>query len=208
MKKLVIIDYGINNLQSVVNACNNFGINTIITNDSKLIKSSDAFILPGIGSFSQAMKNLKNKGLDDSIFDIIYKKKILIGICLGMQLLFEKSDEFGKTKGLSIFDGVVKKFSNFSKKKIPHIGWRNQFFKKKPRLTAGIKNTDNFYFVHSYYAEICNKNKKYIISTSKYYDEEFISIVNKENIYGFQFHPEKSGLSGLNIYKNLSKLLK
>ena len=117
MKKLVIIDYGINNLQSVVNACNNFGINTIITNDSKLIKSSDAFILPGIGSFSQAMKNLKNKGLDDSIFDIIYKKKILIGICLGMQLLFEKSDEFGKTKGLSIFDGVVKKFSNFSKKK-------------------------------------------------------------------------------------------
>ena len=208
MKKITVIDYGINNLQSVVNACHNYNIYPIITNDPSLVKKSDVVILPGIGSFSQAMKNLKEKGLNDSIYDIVSKKKFLIGICLGMQLLFDNSQEFGNTKGLSLFKGNIKKFNNFPEKKIPHVGWRNQQFKKKSMLTNGIKDSDNFYFVHSYFAEICNDNKKNIISTAKYYDNEFISIVNYENIYGFQFHPEKSGLSGLKIYKNLSKIIK
>tara|TARA_B100001093_G_C26853393_1_gene1026203 strand:- start:2624 stop:3271 length:648 start_codon:yes stop_codon:yes gene_type:complete len=203
-KKIVIIDYKMSNLFSVVRACQKVGFNPIITNKAKVIKNADAIILPGVGAFNSAMKNLINLELVEPIISHVRSGKPIMGVCLGMQLLFEKSEEFGNHFGLGLIKGEVVKFLKTSNLyKVPQIGWNSiklvnnegniGFFK-------GISKTNHMYFVHSFY--VIPANKKVIYSTSKYNDIEYCSSILKDNIFATQFHPEKSGELGLLIYKN------
>lgn len=204
---IAVIDYGLGNTGSVVNALNTLGVKNVITNDTAVIKKATGLILPGVGAAGQGMKNLKKNGLDKIIVEEIKKCKPFLGICLGMQLLFETSEE-GNVNCLGIFEGTVKKFTKM--RKIPQIGWNNvetQISKlksqnnnsKQKKLFAGIPNNSYFYFVNSYY---CNPKDKKIIAGKTTYGETFASVVAKDNIVGVQFHPEKSGDVGFQLLKN------
>lgn len=187
---IVIIDYGLGNLASVKNALDKLGVESKISNDPLMIKKADKLILPGVGAAGQGMKNLKEKGLDKLIIEEIRTGKPFLGICLGMQLLFEKSEE-GNVNCLGILKGTVKKFKKM--KKIPQIGW-NQ--------VEIIKDKSYFYFVNSFYCQ--PKDKKIITGITKY-GEKFASIVVKDNLWGVQFHPEKSGSVGFKLLENFAK---
>ncbi len=193
---IVIIDYGVGNLASVKNALDKLGVQSKISSDPKIIKTNDTLILPGVGAAGQGMKNLKRLGLDKVIIEEIKKGKPFLGICLGMQLLFEKSEE-GNVKCLGIFKGGVKKFKKM--KKIPQIGWNSIKFSKENKLCKGIKNESFFYFVNSFY---CQPFDKSIITGVTDYGENFASIVTKGKVVGVQFHPEKSGKVGFKLLKN------
>jgi len=207
-KKVTIIDYGLGNMFSINQAFNKVGIDTIITSDPKIIESSDAIVLPGVGAFGDAMKNLQQLKLIEPIHFFAKTGKPFLGICLGMQLLFNKSEEFGNHNGLGLIEGEVKKFDftriNGECIKIPQIQW-NQVYNKgyiswKDTCMSEIEDNSYMYFVHSYYAK--PKDDQIILTYSKYGDLEYCSSLKKENITGIQFHPEKSGELGLNIYKN------
>ena len=199
MKKIGIIDYGMGNLHSVQNALNYLNQKNIITSDLDEIKKCDKLILPGVGSFYQARKNLSKMKLDTVITELVSKKKIdILGICLGMQLLCESSDEDGFSEGLNL---VPLKFTLFKDSKLPkpHIGFNEVKFDPASKLFDGLKKNTNFYFVHSYKGlptKIINK-----ISYS-FYSEKFVSSFEYNNIYGTQFHPEKSQSNGLTLLKN------
>jgi len=212
MSEIAIIDYKMSNLFSVKAACDKVGLSSIITSDPIKIKNAKVAILPGVGAFGEAMKNLDALKLKNSILDFVQSGKPILGICLGMQLLFDESDEFGKQKGLGLIPGVVKKFNsnlrNDVKYPVPQIGWN-----KITQKSIGWKNTflednndgDFMYFVHSYYVKPNSDND--IISLTTYGGQEYCSSVKKENIFATQFHPEKSGEVGLKIYKKLLKKL-
>tara|TARA_B110000003_G_C16593136_1_gene512609 strand:+ start:852 stop:1478 length:627 start_codon:yes stop_codon:yes gene_type:complete len=208
MKKISIVDFEGGNLFSVVQACNTLGFNVSVTSSYKEILKSDGLILPGVGSYPHAMKVLNKKDLVSPIQDFINSEKPFMGICLGFQLLFSNSEEFENCDGLNIIKGSVKKF-NFKEKniKVPNIGWNkiysNSDWKKTP--LENIKNNEYMYFVHSYYVDPIDIND--ILSYSKYEGFEYCSSVKKNNIFATQFHPEKSGLEGIKIYKKWSKLL-
>jgi len=213
--KISIIDYGIGNLFSVLNACEHVGISAKVTNDIKTILDSDGIILPGVGAFSDAMDSLDKLGLIDPIISYSQTGKPLMGVCLGMQLLLTESEEFGLTKGLGIIDGVCKKFPNnynSQKIKVPQINWnkisppfnKNEF--EANSLLEEIKKDTYMYFVHSYYAQLVNKDQ--ILSTTDYGGIEYCSSIKKGNVYGFQFHPEKSSVKGLNIYLKFKEIIK
>lgn len=200
---IAIIDYGAGNLFSVQNALNFLGFENIITSDANELKKADRLILPGVGAFPDAMKKLEESGLIDEIKAQALIKPLL-GICLGMQLLFEKSFEFGETKGL----GFIKGFVDIMKPEglaIPHIGW-NGLVKNTPcPLTDGISNNDCVYFVHSFAANCKSKN----IAAYTDYGGNFPAIVCSDNeykAYGCQFHPEKSGETGLRILKSFCEI--
>lgn len=201
---IVIIDYGLGNTGSVVNALNTLGVKNTISNDPAVIKKAKGLILPGVGAAGQGMKNLKKKGLDKVVVEEIKKGKPFLGICLGMQLLFEKSEE-GNIKCLGIFKGIVKKFIKM--RKIPQIGWNQVGImpasprgeNNESRIMDRIKTKSYFYFVNSYY---CNPINKEIIAGITTYGETFASVVAKNNIVGVQFHPEKSGDVGFQLLKN------
>lgn len=200
---LGIIDYNMGNLASVYNACSKFTKDLKIVKNADDLKNLDKIILPGVGAYKDAMQHLEKSGLKDAILDFANSKKPLLGICLGMQLLFESSEEFGYTKGLGLIEGKVVKFdkSNMSSDlKIPHMGWNKTVNKDNPLF----KNLQNpyLYFVHSYHVIT---DDKYTIATTNYgYD--FVSAVNKDNIFGFQPHPEKSHNNGLKILENFINL--
>ena len=211
MKKarIAIIDFKLSNLFSVAHACEYVGIDAKITSDPKDLEGADGLILPGVGAFADAMKNLDSFGLTPAIQDHIKKNKAFMGVCLGMQLLFETSMEFGKHKGLGIFKGSVEKFDNKTesrqKLRIPHIGWDKIEIKKETPLFKGFKNGDFMYFVHSYF---CKPVDRDIIATTTDYDGfEFVSSVAKDNVFAVQFHPEKSGKDGPLLYKNFAQLI-
>lgn len=207
-KKIAIIDYGLGNMFSIKQAFNKVGIDTIVTSDAKIIGKSDAIVLPGVGAFGDAMKNLQNLNLIEPIQLFAKTGKPFLGICLGMQLLFNNSEEFGNHIGLGLIEGEIKKF-DFSEIeggsiKIPQIQW-NQIYHKGNYSWEGtclseIQNNSYMYFVHSYFA--IPKDEKLILTHSQYANLEYCSSVKKDNITGLQFHPEKSGELGLNIYKN------
>lgn len=205
-KKTVIIDYGLGNLYSIAQACSHVGHKPIITSDRDEIINADSVILPGVGAFKVAMDQLNEMNLADTIVNFASSGRPLMGVCLGMQLLFEKSEEFGETNGLGLIPGSIKRFpENFAgnKLKIPHIGW-NKLFKSnldwsKTPLKE-ITDEDFMYFVHSYYAEPINTDNT--LTYTQYQDFKYCSSVQQNNIFGFQFHPEKSGEPGLTIYKN------
>jgi len=198
---IVIIDYGMGNLRSIEKALRKINADFIISNKIEDIESATHLILPGVGFFEEGMKNLEKLKLLEVIkSQVINKKKPILGICLGMQLLFKDSEE-GNVNGIGLIDGHVKKFKfETSELKIPHVGWNEVFGGdfSKIKIFKGIEEHSNFYFVHSYYAIL---NEKVQCSFTDY-GSNFISAIQKENIYGTQFHPEKSQRKGLEILKN------
>ena len=205
---IVIIDYGMGNLKSVENAFTKVGYKTVITDDLNQIKKASALVLPGVGAFRDAIKSLGAKKIDKELSEAIREGKPFLGICLGMQLLFAFSEEGGLFKGLNIIPGRVKRFSSLVK--CPHLGWNkikfthNLNYNMNP-IFRDIPDESYFYFVHSYYCEA--DNQKIIYSTTDY-GSAFPSSIWKDNLFGVQFHPEKSSTSGLKILKNFGELSK
>jgi len=207
---VAIIDYKMSNLFSVQAACQKVGLSSLITSNKNEILNAKIAILPGVGSFGEAMKHLRESKLDKTIQEFIDTGKPFVGICLGLQLLFDSSEEFGDYNGLGIIKGVVKKFKfqshGLTKFPVPQIGW-NMIKKVKnswnESLLSDNANGDFMYFVHSYFVEPQNKN--IILSTTTYGDTEYCSSIHQSNIFACQFHPEKSGEIGINIYKKLKK---
>ena len=196
---IAIIDYGVGNLFSLTSSFKKIGVDVVATADKEVIKSADKLILPGVGAFADAIKKLRDSGLDRVIIDEAKKGKKIMGICLGMQLLFEKSYEYGEHNGLGLLKGKVVPMENRipTNLKIPHIGWNALDFKRESEILRYINDGDFVYFVHSFYADECDDS---VIATSEY-GAEITAAVQKENVYGCQFHPEKSGSVGLNILK-------
>jgi len=201
--KIGIVDYNMGNLASVNNAFKKIGAGAEIVNDADKLKNYDKLVFPGVGAFGDAMEHLKDTNLDESMREFVKSGKYVIGVCLGMQLLFESSEEFGNHAGLGIIPGKVVKFDKNAMQghKIPHMGWNKMFFNKKTPLFEGIEDP-YLYFVHSYHA-VCDE--EYVIGKTVY-GYEFVSAVNKENVFGFQPHPEKSHNAGLKILENFVKL--
>ena len=196
MKKVVILDYGTGNILSIKSVLNLIGIKPIITNNKKKILNASHLILPGVGAFGTGMKNLNKFNLSKVIKEYSQKKKPILGICLGMQLLFEESSEFGRHKGLCLLEGKVEKI-NFKKIYTPVIGWYKLNAKKNSKIFKFNKKF--MYFVHSY--QCIPKDKKIINSTYNIFNNKIIAGVEKNNILGLQFHPEKSSVHGINIIK-------
>ena len=200
---IAIIDYGVGNLFSLSSSFKAIGADTVITGDANIIKQADKLILPGVGAFGDAAKKLTDSGLDVIIKEQAAKGVPLLGICLGMQLLFEESHEYGCHKGLGLIPGQVVPMEGDipANLKIPHIGWNALHFVKQNETTnplfQHIKDNDCVYFVHSYYAKNCDDA---LIATTEY-GKELTAAVAYNNIFGCQFHPEKSGKVGLNILK-------
>ena len=198
----IIVDYGLGNIASVSRAFDKVGIQTKISSNIDEIKNADSLILPGVGAFRDAINSLNNMNLVPVIKEHVEKGKFLIGICLGMQLLYEKSYENGEYEGLGIIEGSVEKLD--IDLKVPHMGWNNLKFNKDDEILKYIKEDDYVYFVHSYY--INSSNKELVACTN--YEEIVPSIVRKGNVYGIQFHPEKSSQVGLNILKAYGEMIK
>lgn len=197
---IAIIDYGIGNLGSVKNAFINLHFDAIVTSKEEEILAADKIVLPGVGAFEDAINALKKLNLDKVVFQCIKMKKPILGICVGMQMLFEYSYEYGKHKGLGIFKGNIIKFDECMDK-IPHIGWNNIHIQSPSKLLNGLEDS-YVYFVHSYHVDA----SCYTIATTNYAGVEFPSVVAKDSIYATQFHPEKSGEIGLKILKNFGDL--
>lgn len=196
--KIAIIDYDMGNLKSVAKAFQNVGADVIVTRDPQTIASASKVVLPGVGAFTECMSNLKNYELIEPLHNAIRSGKPFLGICLGLQLLFEESEEFGPTPGLGFLKGSVKKFTA-TDLKIPHMGW-NQIQKQgDPKLFRDIADGSDFYFVHSYYAVPSDAK---VIATTTDYGFPFCSSIEKDNVFACQFHPEKSQTKGLAVLKN------
>ena len=197
---ITIIDYRMGNIKSVENSFKNSGATVKVTSDPEVIRSADAVVLPGVGAYRDAYNNLEKMGLIEPIYANIRKKPFL-GICLGMQLLFEYSLENGKNRGLGIFKGFVDRIPPGVK--IPHMGWNQLEIKKESKLLKDIKSGENFYFVHSYH--IVPEDKSLISSTTDY-GTDLVASIEEDNIFGFQFHPEKSSTIGQQLIKNFISL--
>lgn len=202
---VAIVDYGVGNLFSLKSSLNAIGAEVVVTADKDVLSSADQIILPGVGAFEDAAKKLRETNLDVTIKELAKNGKPLMGICLGMQLLFEKSFEYGEHDGLSLIKGVVKPIKDdvSEEYKIPHIGWNPLKFKGDiSPIFKYINNNDCVYFVHSFYAKEC---EPYVIATAEYGAELTAAVANK-NVFGCQFHPEKSGNIGLSILKAFIEL--
>jgi len=202
-----IVDYKTCNLHSVELACHKSQLKFIKSSNAKILENCSALILPGVGSFKEAMSNIKKYDLDKLINNFENENRPIFGICLGMQLLFSNSSEFGMCEGLDIIKGSVKKFNYNEVDIIPHTGWNKISIKFDDKYFIKKKFDNQFvYFVHSFYVEPNDTN--FIFSTSVYKKKFFCSSVKKNNIYGFQFHPEKSGKVGLDFYYSIKNFLK
>ena len=202
-RKVIILDYGIGNVRSIANAVIKVGGNPVLTNQESEIVNADAVILPGVGAFQSGMNNLHNESLIASIQSYLTKGRPFMGICLGMQMLLDNSEEFGNTEGLGLIKGSVKRLP-VTNEKLPHVSWNELIVPEgvnwQDSPLSGINMDDNFYFVHTFAAY--PESPENILSFTGYGDVKFCSSVKKDNIYGFQFHPEKSGEAGLKILKN------
>ena len=198
--KVLIIDYGMGNLGSIFRALEEVGANPVISDNPDLIEEFKHIILPGVGSFSAGVKNLKEKGLYKKLKEISNNKNSkLLGICLGMQLLADCGYEGDFQEGLGLIKGKVEKLKSTKNEKIPHVGWNEVHHKKKDFLLNGIASGTDFYFVHSF--QFIPENKENIIAKTPYCND-FVSIIKKDNVMGVQFHPEKSQIFGLKLLKN------
>lgn len=200
---IAIIDYDAGNLRSVEKALQHLNQETIITRDKNIILNSDKVILPGVGSFGVAMDKLHSYDLVDTIREVVEMKKPLLGICLGLQLLYESSEESEGVSGLGVLEGTICKIPDCIGLKIPHIGWNSLDIKPGAKLYKGIENGSHVYFVHSFYLKATNLEE---VAATTEYSTTIHASVEKDNIYACQFHPEKSGEIGLNILKNFATL--
>ena len=200
---IAVIDYDAGNMQSVVKALEYLDQEPVITADAQTIKSADKVILPGVGSFGDAMNKLNGLGLTGVIHDVISKGTPFLGICLGLQLLFESSEESPLAEGLGILKGKIRKIPAGEYRKIPHMGWNSITYPNKGRLFAGIDEGSYVYFVHSYYLEAADRS---IVTASSKYNVSIDASVEHGNVFACQFHPEKSGTVGLRILGNFIDL--
>ncbi len=205
--KVAIIDYGLSNLYSISKALKHFTDNVFITDELSVLNSADAAVLPGVGAFDEGMKGLRARGLVAGVKEFANSGKPLLGICLGAQLMLTQGHEFGTFEGLNIIDGEVIKFPELKGAKIPHIGWNKIYPAHKQwsgTILDTLKQNATMYFVHSYVLKPKNENN--ILALCEYGGYEFCSVIQKGQIYGCQFHPEKSGEDGVNIIKNFVNL--
>lgn len=200
---IVIVDYGMGNLRSVQKGFEKVGANAVISRDSYQIRDCEKLVLPGVGAFPECMKNLRTFNLVDSILDFIDSDRPFLGICLGLQLLFEESEEFGLHEGLKVIPGTVRAFDRKMGLKIPHMGWNQVYFQKEAPIFKNIPDGSWFYFVHSYYVDPKNDED---IAAKTNYGIEFTCAVSRGNLYALQFHPEKSQENGLKILSNFAQL--
>ena len=208
---IAVIDYGVGNLFSLLSSLNYVGLDTKLTNNIEEIKNAKGIILPGVGAFRDAIGNLEKYGLKEILINEAKNGKPFLGICLGMQMLFEKSYEYGEYEGLGLINGTVEEIKKYipenSDLKIPHMGWNsliiNERF-KDDKILKDVDNNEYVYYVHSYFAKTDTKN----IVTYSEYGTKIPGIVKNENVYGMQFHPEKSGDTGLKLLKNWGELIK
>ena len=203
---IAIIDYGMGNLKSVKNALDFLGILSVVTKDKEVIRNSSAFILPGVGAFKQAMDNLKDDNLDIFIKDLANEGKLILGICLGMQILFEEGFEGDRCHGLGLIKGNIRKIEPKEKVKIPHMGWNKIVINNNDDIISGLSGDNFLYYVHSFMA--CEYMDENLIAYSNYGGVKVPGIVRKDNVIGMQFHPEKSGETGLNLLKKFGKMIK
>lgn len=198
---IAIIDYGMGNLRSVQKSLQYIGEEAIITSDSSDIINADGIILPGVGAFPDAVENLSRKGLDKIFKEVVKSGKPALGICLGMQLLFSLGEEIRESRGLQLLKGRIKRI--YADVKIPHMGWNSINIKKTCEILDGVTEESYVYFVHSFYAKVENTEDLNAVSN---YGIEIPAVVSRRNLFGVQFHPEKSGDIGMHILKNFSKL--
>ncbi len=196
---IAVIDYGVGNLYSIKSSFARIGVDVVVTSDKKTIDGADRIMLPGVGAFRNAAAKLHQTGLGELLREEVKKGKPVMGICLGMQLLFDKSHEYGEHEGLGILKGEVVPMKGYidPNLKVPHIGWNSLHIERDSRLLKYCKEGDYVYYVHSYFASKC---KEIVVATSEY-DKPLTAAVEKENVFGCQFHPEKSGEVGLNILR-------
>ena len=208
---IAVIDYGVGNLFSLLSSLNYVGLDTKLTNNIEEIKNAKGIILPGVGAFRDAIGNLEKYGLKEILINEAKNGKPFLGICLGMQMLFEKSYEYGEYEGLGLINGTVEEIKKYISKnsdlKIPHMGWNSLIINdsfKDDKILKDVNDNEYVYYVHSYFAKTDMKN---IVAYSEY-GTKIPGIVKNENVYGMQFHPEKSGDTGLKLLKNWGELIK
>ncbi len=200
---IVIVDYGMGNLRSVQKGFEKIGANAVISRDPTQITDCEKLVLPGVGAFPECMKNLDSFKLVNPILDFIKSNRPFLGICLGLQLLFDESEEFGLHAGLKVVPGKVKAFDKNMGLKIPHMGWNQVMFEKEVPIFKNIPDGSWFYFVHSYYVDPLNRQD---IAAKANYGIDFTCAVSSGNLYALQFHPEKSQGNGLRILSNFAEL--
>ena len=199
--EVAIIDYGVGNLRSVEKAFAATGCDAIVSGDEKVLRSAERLVLPGVGAFGACMKALSERGLDQLVSERVHEGTPLLGVCVGMQLLFETSDEFGASAGLGLLRGRVKRFSD--ELVAPHVGWNRVDQSREDPLFNDVANGSFFYFVHSFY---CEPVETGIVAGQTEYGVRYASVVAHKNIFGVQFHPEKSQNAGLQLLKNFARL--
>ena len=200
--KIVIIDYGMGNLRNVQKGFEKIGFEAELTRSKKEIEKASAIVLPGVGAFKDCMENLERYGLIEPLLRSIEKGKPYLGICLGLQILYSESEEFGSHKGLDLIKGKVVRFRPDPEHKVPHMGWNTIEKEKEVPMLQGVESGDFFYFVHSYY--VIPEEVKWI-STFTTYGKPFVSSIWKENLFATQFHPEKSQQKGLRVLENFAR---
>lgn len=200
---IVIVDYGMGNLRSVQKGFEKVGAQAIVSRDQEEISAADKLVLPGVGAFPECMKNLTHLNLVQPIMEVIDRGRPFLGICLGLQLLFDESEEFGMHDGLKVVPGRVRAFDRAMGLKIPHMGWNEVFFRKDVPIFRGIEAGSYFYFVHSYYVDPMEQKD---IAAESEYGIRFTCAVHRDNVFAVQFHPEKSQELGLRILKNFAAL--
>jgi glutamine amidotransferase len=202
---IAIIDYGMGNLRSVQKGFERMGHEAMVTSDAKTIQNAGKVVLPGVGAFPDCMRNLDQYGLIDAVRKSISSGKPFLGICLGLQLLFTESEEFGISKGLDIIKGSVIRFKGpvFADLKIPHMGWNSISIKRRAPALQDVPDNSHVYFVHSFHVVPEDKG---VIATTTPYGTEFVSSIWKDNIFAVQFHPEKSQALGLSILKRFGEM--
>lgn len=199
---ITILDYSVNNLRSVQKAFEHLGHQTLVTSDPDVVSRAEKLVLPGVGAFGEAMRNLRQKGLVEPILQTVSSGHFVMGVCLGMQLLFDWSEELGLNRGLGILDGKIEKFPASPDLKVPHMGWSGLEFPRASKLFAGLPQGEMCYFVHSYHAK-CDEA---IVAATGNHGGQFVAGVERENVMGAQFHPEKSSAAGLRILDNFARL--
>ncbi|RYG71165.1 imidazole glycerol phosphate synthase subunit HisH [bacterium] len=200
---ITILDYSVNNLRSVQKAFEHLGHQTLVTSDPDVVAKAEKLVLPGVGAYGEAMRNLNSRGLVEPILQAVANGKYVMGVCLGMQLLFDWSEELGIHQGLGIISGKVQKFPEIPNLKVPHMGWSSLSFPRSSKLYDGLSEGEMCYFVHSYHVV---PEDETAIAASGHHGIPFVAGVERGNVMGAQFHPEKSSAVGLRILDNFGRL--